>query len=92
MVIANLFTHVWSVEPKKNQLIFHAQCGLDYFFYLFLIIPTLMRTIFLRLTSDALRVRSFYGCVANYAKKKKKICLKASFNGRVGSVFDHEAE
>jgi hypothetical protein len=31
-----------------------------------------MRTIFLRLTSDALRVRSFYGCVANYAKNKIK--------------------
>jgi uncharacterized membrane protein len=32
MVIANLLTHIWLVEPKKNQLIFHAQCGLDYFF------------------------------------------------------------
>jgi hypothetical protein len=80
------------MEPKKNQLIFHAQCGLDFFFYLFLIIPTLMRIIFLQLTPDAICVRSFYGYVTNYAPKKKIFCSKASFNGRVGSVFDHEAE
>jgi hypothetical protein len=92
MVITNLFTHIWLVEPKKNQLIFHARCDLDCFFYLFLIIPTLMHTIFLRLTSNALRVRSFYGCIANYANFSFFFCSKTSFNGRVGSVFDHEAE
>jgi hypothetical protein len=36
----------------------------------------LMRTIFLELTSDALRVRWFYGCVANYAKKINSFARK----------------
>jgi len=31
MVIANSFTHVWSMEPTKDELIFHAMWGLEYF-------------------------------------------------------------
>jgi hypothetical protein len=73
MVIANLFTHVWLVEPTKKSIDFSCPVWFGLFFYLFLIIPTLIRTIFLWLPSDAICVRSFYGCVANYVKKIKKI-------------------
>ncbi len=93
MIIINLFTHIWLVEPKKNQLIFHAICSLD---CSFLSLPN--HTYFDSHNLPSAYIKCSSCKIVLWMHRQLyyffffSFCSKASFNGRVDNDFEHETK